>query len=153
MMSRVMALAVLIGCSGCGGVISSVYIVQGQLALSGARVANAENLATYEYVSADAYLKKAREAHSYADFEHALRFARLATERAALAQKKALQSHRADVAAPPSPTDAVTPAPAPPPPAPAAEGQSQQGENARPPIIIKKLPEADANEPAPPPMK
>jgi hypothetical protein len=75
--------------TGCGGVISTVFIIKGTVELAGARAANAENLSTYEYVSAEAYLKKARESHSYADFEHSLRFARLASERAQAARRLA----------------------------------------------------------------
>ena len=80
--------------SGCGGIISTVFIIKGTVEVAGARAANAENHAAYEYFSAEAYLKKARESHSYADFEHSLRFARLASERAKEARAKALAANK-----------------------------------------------------------
>ena len=54
--------------SGCGGVVTTVFIIQGSLTMAGARSADAENLATYEYVSAQEYLSKAKEAHSYGHY-------------------------------------------------------------------------------------
>ncbi|MBI5498277.1 MAG: DUF4398 domain-containing protein [Deltaproteobacteria bacterium] len=119
MRRRLWLLAAAILSSGCGGIISTVFIVQGTIGLAGARAANAENLATYEYVSAEAYLKKAREAHSYADFEHSLRFARLATERAATARTKALEANKPMEPTPGSdlpPPDTMAPPPQEPPP-------------------------------------
>jgi hypothetical protein len=139
--------AIVLASSGCGGIISSVFIIQGSVALAGARAANAENLATYEYVSAEAYLKKAREAHSYSDFEHSLRFARLASERASIAKKKALDLNKPQepVLPPPEPVDPNQPPPQQnqpyqPPPA------TQQPAPAPPPVIIRTVP-----EPAPAP--
>ncbi len=151
------AAAAVLFSTGCGGIISSVFIVQGTVALAGARAANAENLATYEYVSAEAYLRKAREAHSYSDFEHSLRFARLAAERAGTARKKALDANKPlDPNAVP-PVDPMAPEPqpgmTPPPqgapgsaPPPAATPQAQPAP--RPPVIIQIVPEP---QPAPAP--
>jgi len=157
-MQRLLVLAALVfASSGCGGAISSVYIIQGQLALAGARSANAETLAPYEFTSADAYLRKAREAHSYADFEHSLRFARLATVRAQQAKKKALDQNKplelppGDVP-PGGPPSGAQPPPGqagePPPPPPVIQEAPVQ-----PPVIIRKVPDPQSPSPQAPPRQ
>ncbi|MEW5852571.1 MAG: DUF4398 domain-containing protein [Myxococcota bacterium] len=172
-MPRVLLLtALLVATAGCGGAITTAYIIQGQLALAGAKAANAENLATYEYVSAEAYLAKAREAHSYADYEHSLRFARIATERAQKARKKALDANKpltpsgpTRTEGQPAPEEPAPAAPAPQPTEPAPAPQAQPAPSStqpppqdsgtparRPPIIIKRTPEAQPSpEPSPTP--
>jgi hypothetical protein len=70
--------------SGCGPIISTYLIVSAQADLDGAKAAEAEKYAVYEYVAANEYLHKAREEQGYADFGPSIDFAYKAKD---LAQK------------------------------------------------------------------
>src|ERR1041385_4617602 len=70
--------------SGCGPIISTYLIVSAQADLDGAKAAEAEKYAIYEYTAASEYLHKAKEEQGYADFGPAIDFAYKAQD---LAQK------------------------------------------------------------------
>ncbi|MEZ4471279.1 MAG: DUF4398 domain-containing protein [bacterium] len=88
-----MAGALLLG--GCGPVIATQAINDATVALEGARGANAEALAVYEFVSAETYLRKAREEEGYSDFQAAVDLARKARFLADEARRRALAGGRA----------------------------------------------------------
>jgi hypothetical protein len=85
--SALMSLAAL-GVSGCGPVQSTAMISEAEVALEKARVVKAEQLAPYEYWSANEYLYKAREEWGYADFEASMDYATLSRKFAEEALKK-----------------------------------------------------------------
>ncbi len=66
----------LLGGVACGPVQSSTLLVDAAAELAAADTAEAKELAPFEYTAAEAYLHKAREEQSYADFELAVDFAR-----------------------------------------------------------------------------
>ena len=115
--------------SGCGPVISTYLIVSAQADLDGAKAAEAEKYAVYEYTAADQYLHKAREEQGYADFGPSIDFAfkaddlaQKATSRAKDEKKRQMEQPSADWQAP---TDAAP-----------STSPSQPG------IVIKKKDEA-----------
>jgi hypothetical protein len=71
----VVLLPIALALTGCGPVISTYLIVSAQADLDGAKAAEAEKYAVYEYTAADQYLHKAREEQGYADFGPAIDFA------------------------------------------------------------------------------
>ena len=88
-MRAVVLLAILATTTGCGPVISTYLIISAQADLDGARAAEAEKYAVYEYTSASEYLHKAREEQGYADFGPAIDFAYKAQDMAVKAEKRA----------------------------------------------------------------
>ena len=60
----------------CGPVQSQTLIIDAAAELAAARTAQAEEHAPFEYTAAEAYLHKAREEQSYADYEIAVDYAR-----------------------------------------------------------------------------
>lgn len=145
-MRRVVLLLLgLTAASGCGAVLTTGHIIQGSMALASAKSADAELLATYDYVSAQEYLAKAKESHSEADYGHSLRFARIAVAKAQRARSKALAARKVDLPAAESAEPAPPhPAPAPSPPPAATPEAAPAG---RPPIIIRKIPQDAAPAP------
>ena len=93
----VTALAVAAFGVGCGPIESTAVIADASVALSGARTAEGEKFAPYEFTSAELYLEKAREERGYADFEVAIDYARKARDFARQAQAKSLKAVRQDV--------------------------------------------------------
>lgn len=99
---RRLAQIVLIGLlAGCGPIQSTSVIIDAQAELAAATTANARDLAPFEYVAAEAYLHKAREEQSYADFqvsveygEKSLDCARVARMRAESAARESLGTTR-----------------------------------------------------------
>ncbi len=99
---RSLAQIVLIGLlAGCGPIQSTSVIIDAQAELAAATTANARDLAPFEFVAAEAYLHKAREEQSYADFqvsveyaEKSLDCARVARMRAEAAAREALGTAR-----------------------------------------------------------
>ncbi len=102
--------------SGCGPILSTYLIVSAQADLDGAKAAEAEKYAVYEYTAASQYLHKAREEQGYADFGPAIDFAFKADEMAtkgitrAAEEKKRLAQSPASLpsmsgAAPTAPAD------------------------------------------------
>jgi hypothetical protein len=61
--------------SGCGPLLSVWLVNDAEAKLAAARAAEAEENAVYEYVAADAYLKKAHEELGYADYGPAIDYA------------------------------------------------------------------------------
>jgi hypothetical protein len=84
LLALVGSLGVVSGLCGCGPIISSYLIISAQADLDGAKAAEAEKYAVYEYTAASEYLHKAREEQGYADFGPAIDYAGKAHE---LAQK------------------------------------------------------------------
>ena len=83
--------------AACGPVQSMTVIWEASAQIEGARAAEAQKYAPYEFVTAEAFLDKALEEQSYADFEPAIDFGTKAREMA----KKALElSERATTKAP-----------------------------------------------------
>lgn len=76
-MSRVVIVALLgvLGTTGCGPLISSYLIVSAQAEVDGARAAEAEKYALYEFTAAREYLHKSKEEQGYADFGPSIDFA------------------------------------------------------------------------------
>jgi len=77
---------------GCGPIVSGVQIIKANIALGAAETAGAKKDATYEYVAAEEYLKKAREEDSYADFSASRIYADKALDFALQARRKAEQA-------------------------------------------------------------
>ena len=109
--------------SGCGPIISTYLIVSAQADLDGAKAAEAEKYAVYEYTAADQYLHKAREEQGYADFGPAIDFAYKADDLAKKALDKAADEKKRQMDQPQADWQA-----------PAEPGQ-------QPSVIIKKKPE------------
>ena len=102
----VVAAAFLVG--GCGPIESTAVIAEAEVELAGARAAEGETYAPYEYVSAELYLEKAREERGYADYQAAIDYARKSAEMARQARAKAMRKTRKD-AAPPPPDEGLVP--------------------------------------------
>jgi hypothetical protein len=79
---------------GCGPILSTTTLQDAERALQDARAAEAEDLAVYEFVSAEAYFDKAREEWGYSDFRAAREYAARAVEFARLARERAVASPR-----------------------------------------------------------
>jgi hypothetical protein len=76
--------------AGCGPIQSTSALIDADVELEGARAAGAQTAATFEYTTAEAYLRKARELAGYSQFEHAAVFAARSREIATEARLKAL---------------------------------------------------------------
>ena len=61
--------------SGCGPILSTYLIVDAEAKLAGAKAAEADRYAIYEYTASDEYLKKAHEELGYADYGPAIDYA------------------------------------------------------------------------------
>lgn len=85
--------------ASCGPVRSTSLIVDAQAELAAAQTANAADHAPFEYVAAEAYLHKAREEQSYADFEVALDYANKSLDCARVARMHAEAAARAELGA------------------------------------------------------
>ncbi len=79
-----------LGLGGCGPTQSTALIMDGDVQLEAARMADAPKLAPYEYTAAEAYLHKAREEQGYSDFDISIDFGRKAVKYALEAKKKAM---------------------------------------------------------------
>ena len=87
--SVALALCAIVG--GCGSILSSSEISAADNALERAAELDAEALAIYEYVSAEAYLAKAREEWGRSDFQKSVEYARRARTFAIQAYERALR--------------------------------------------------------------
>jgi hypothetical protein len=76
--------------AACGPIQSTAKLIDAEIELEAARAAGAPQTSTYEYVSADAYLQKARELEGYARYEQAVQIAGKSLEYAKTARKNAL---------------------------------------------------------------
>lgn len=75
--------------SACGPLMSSYLIISAEAELDGAKAAEAEQYAVYEYTAASAYLSKAREEQGYADFGPSIDYAYKAQDLAVKAKERA----------------------------------------------------------------
>jgi uncharacterized protein YceK len=87
-----LALLAVATLAGCGPIRSQSALTDAEVALEAARAAGASQSATLEYVSAEAYLHKARESANRARYEAATTFAAKAVTLAKDAREKALAS-------------------------------------------------------------
>lgn len=94
------ALLAIAALAGCGPVRSTANLTDAEVALEAARAAGAADTATFEYVSAEAYLRKARETANRARYEASIEFARKATQLAKDAREKALAASNRPAEAP-----------------------------------------------------
>ena len=117
--------------AACGPVQSMTVIWEANSEIEGARAAEARKYAPYEIVAAEAYLDKALEEQSYADFEPAIDFATKARD---LAIKAKQMSERATSKAPP----------------PTAPQAAPSAESADPaPVKVVPVPEGTESDAAP----
>ncbi len=85
--STVRTLVACAALAGCGPVRSTSVLVDAQAELDAARAIDAPKAAPYEFVAAEAYLAKAREEQSRADFEESVRLAEVARDCARAARR------------------------------------------------------------------
>ncbi len=90
------ALALL---AACGPIRGGATLVDAAAELKAAETAQAADKAPYEYFAAEAYLHKAREDHSYANFQTAERFAKKSRDCARAARAIAEAATRSDIGA------------------------------------------------------
>ena len=83
------ALPLTLWATACGSILSSSEISAASTALEQAEAASAEELALYEFVSAQEYLGKARAEWGRSDFQQAVDYARRAQSFAVLAYERA----------------------------------------------------------------
>lgn len=76
---------------GCGPVTSTMTINEAEIAIETARLEQAEEYATYEYVSAVEYFAKAQEEWGYSDYQHAQEYAQRALDFARAALQRTLE--------------------------------------------------------------
>lgn len=124
------ALPVMSLMSGCGPLISTYLIISAQADLDGAKAAEAEKYAVYEYVAANEYLHKAREEQGYSDFGPSIDFAYKAKDLAEKATNRASDEKKRMTEIP----DAEWEAPA------------EDAPAAQPHVIIKKKGEAGGDD-------
>jgi hypothetical protein len=96
-------LALLLGGLACGPVVSTVTLNSAEVALETARLADAEQYATYEYVSAQQYFAKAQEEWGYSDWQKADAYAQRALDFAQAALTRARSTEHPPT--PPEPED------------------------------------------------
>lgn len=71
-----------LGAVGCGPVTTTQRVADATVSVEAARGIDAERYATYEYVTAVEYLRKAREEEGYSDYQAAIELAIKAREMA-----------------------------------------------------------------------
>ena len=91
-MRLLLALLLIAPLAACGPIQSTSALVEADVEIEAARAAGAATTATYEFISAEAYLRKAREEVGYAQYEIAADFAAKARDVAREARKKALEA-------------------------------------------------------------
>lgn len=94
-MRLLLALLLLATLPACGPIQSTSALIDADVEIEAARAAGAATSAVYEFVSAEAYLHKAREEVGYAQYELAADFAAKARDTARVARKKALETRTA----------------------------------------------------------
>lgn len=108
--------------TGCGPIFSTYLIVDAEAKLAGAKAAEADRYAIYEYTASAEYLHKANEELGFADYGPAIDYAYKAADLAAQGTERANEErHRRvdhpdaveapDTAATPAPTTNTAPAP------------------------------------------
>lgn len=91
-MRLVLALLALAAAAGCGPIQSTPALIEADVEVEAARSAGAPVAAPYEFTSAEAYLRKAREEAGYAQYQPATDFALKARDLAREAREKALNA-------------------------------------------------------------
>ncbi len=91
-MRLVLALLALAAAAGCGPIQSTPALIEADVELQAARSAGAATAAPYEFTSAEAYLRKAREEAGYAQYQPATDFAIKARDLAKEAREKAINA-------------------------------------------------------------
>ncbi len=100
-MRLLLALLALTFVAGCGPIQSTSALIDADVEIEGARAAGAQATATFEFTTAEAYLRKARELAGYSQYENAAVFAARSREIAKEARIKALAaSNRPEKEAP-----------------------------------------------------
>lgn len=89
--ARALASSVLIGslAAACGPIQSGTVLVEATAEVAAARAAQADELSPFEFEAAEAYLHKAREEQSYADYEVSVGFAEKSRDCARVARMRA----------------------------------------------------------------
>jgi hypothetical protein len=90
----VLALVALASLPACGPIQSTSALIEADVEIEAARSAGAPTSSTYEYTAAEAYLLKAREEASKAQYESATDFASKARDLAKEARRKALDAQQ-----------------------------------------------------------
>lgn len=88
--SAMLAAAGLTCTVGCGPVTTTQRVADATVSVEAARGVESEQLATFEYVSAVEYLRKAREEEGYSDYQNAIDLAVAAREFADKAKARAM---------------------------------------------------------------
>lgn len=91
-MRHVLALLALAAAAGCGPIQSTPALIEADVELEAARSAGAPTAAPYEFTSAEAYLRKAREEAGYAQYQATTDFALKARDLAKEAREKAINA-------------------------------------------------------------
>jgi hypothetical protein len=78
--------------AGCGPIQSTPTLIEADVEVEAARSAGAATAAPYEFTSAEAYLRKAREEAGYAQYQAATDFAAKARDLAKEAREKAVNA-------------------------------------------------------------
>ncbi|HEY3449750.1 MAG TPA: hypothetical protein VGK67_25575 [Myxococcales bacterium] len=131
------------GLTACGPTQSTALIMDGDVQLEAARMADAPKLAPYEFTAAEVYLHKAREEQGYSDFDISIDFGKKAVKFATEAKKKSMAA-KADGALPNVPTL--------PPPSPRAEGRSDAitvdkvEKTETPPVVVPPPPPTESTK-------
>lgn len=94
-MRPLLALVLIAPLLGCGPVQATSALIAADVELEGARASGAATAATQEFVSAEAYLHKAREKNGSAQYEAATTFAEKSRELSQAARKKAMAASNA----------------------------------------------------------
>lgn len=132
--------AVVASTSGCGPIFSTYLIIDAEAKFAGAKAAEADRYAIYEYTASEAYLKKAHEELGYADYGPAIDYAYKAADLAAQGTERANEARHKRI------DDAEAAATAP------NESVESPPSSPTPPkkVIIKKLdvPSVPANDPS-----
>jgi hypothetical protein len=89
---HVLALLALAAAAGCGPIQSTPALIEADVEVEAARSAGAPTAAPYEFTSAEAYLRKAREEAGYAQYQATTDFALKARDLAKEAREKALNA-------------------------------------------------------------
>ena len=95
-MRLVLASLALATLAACGPIQSTAALIDADVEIEVARAAGAPQSATYEFVSAEVYLHKAREVSGRAEYETATRLAVRAQAFAKEARKKAVSASNRD---------------------------------------------------------
>lgn len=110
-MRRILVLGALAAASlattGCGPILSTYLIVDAEAQLAGAKAAEADRYAIYEYTASQEYLQKAHEELGYADYGPAIDYAYKARDLAAQGTERAKEERSKNLDQPTTTTQSV----------------------------------------------